>query len=90
MKQEITLSAPITRNGEHHYTIELRSPKFLEIANIDIEKLLAFEATAVRTVLPIISTPSLTRQEIDAQPLHVVLAIKHALESFRHAPEPIL
>ena len=62
----ITLDHPIQRGAQEIPTIELRKPRAGELRGVSLFDLVRMDVSAVQTVLPRISTPTLTRPEVDA------------------------
>lgn len=60
---EITLSEPIIRGETTIDTLTLRKPKSGELRGLSIAELQNANATAVMTILPRITMPTLTDQE---------------------------
>jgi tail assembly chaperone E/41/14-like protein len=62
----IPLETPVTRGETQITEIQLRKPSAGELRGIVLSDLLRMEAGAVATVLPRITTPTLTAQEVAA------------------------
>lgn len=69
MKQNpntITLDQPIKRGDAEITTVELRRPASGELRGLNLTDLLQMDVAALQRVLPRITTPTLTEQEIAA------------------------
>ncbi|WP_039917592.1 phage tail assembly protein [Cellvibrio mixtus] len=66
----VTLSTPIKRGGGDIKSVSLRSPSSGELRGLSLVDLLQLEVDALQTLLPRISSPSLTKHEIAAMPGH--------------------
>ncbi|WP_052417778.1 phage tail assembly protein [Cellvibrio mixtus] len=64
----VTLSTPIKRGGGDIKSVSLRSPSSGELRGLSLVDLLQLEVDALQTLLPRISSPSLTKHEIAAMP----------------------
>lgn len=62
----VTLDTPITRTGGDITAINLRKPTAGELRGVQLGALLQMEVGALLTVLPRITQPSLTVQELAA------------------------
>jgi len=62
----ITLDHPIKRGDNEIATIELRKPRAGELRGVSLYDLIRMDVAAVQAVLPRISTPTLSRPEVDA------------------------
>ncbi len=62
----ITLDHPIKRGDTEITSIDLRKPRAGELRGVSLYDLVRMDVAAVQTVLPRISTPTLTRPEVDA------------------------
>lgn len=61
----VTLDHPIKRGEQQIEKIELRKPRAGELRGVALFDLVRMDVTAVQTVLPRISIPTLTRHEVD-------------------------
>lgn len=66
----VTLSTPVKRGGGDIKSVTLRSPSSGELRGLTLVDLLNLDVDALQTVLPRISSPSLTKHEIAAMPGH--------------------
>lgn len=62
----ITLDQPIQRGKDKITSIELRKPNSGELRGTNLTDLLQMDVTALHRVLPRITTPTLTEQEVAA------------------------
>lgn len=60
----ITLDTPIKRGDDTITTVSVRKPAAGELRGVSLTELLQMEVTALTKVLPRITTPSLTEQEV--------------------------
>jgi Phage tail assembly chaperone proteins, E, or 41 or 14 len=61
----ITLDQPIQRGDQTIATVELRKPRAGELRGVSLFDLVRMDVSAAQTVLPRITIPTLTRQEVD-------------------------
>ncbi|WAC70791.1 phage tail assembly protein [Roseateles sp. SL47] len=61
----ITLDQPIQRGDQTITTVELRKPRAGELRGVSLFDLVRMDVSAAQTVLPRITIPTLTRQEVD-------------------------
>lgn len=64
MNKSITLDTPIKRNEDEITEITLRKPAAGELRGCSLTDLLQMDVAALQRVLPRISTPTLTEQEV--------------------------
>lgn len=62
----VTLETPFQRGDQTITEIVLRKPRAGELRGLSLFDLVRMDVGAAQTVLPRISTPTLTRQEVDA------------------------
>lgn len=60
----ITLDTPITRGEQKITAVEVRKPASGELRGCSLVDLIRMEVTALHTVLPRITTPTLTQHEV--------------------------
>lgn len=60
----ITLDTPIKRGDDTITTVSVRKPAAGELRGVSLTELLQMEVTALTKVLPRITTPTLTEQEV--------------------------
>ena len=63
--KKITLEVPIQRGEQTVTDITLRKPSAGELRGLSLVNLIQMEVTALTTVLPRITTPALTSEEIN-------------------------
>lgn len=64
----VSLSTPIKRGGGDIKSIALRRPSSGELRGLSLVDVLNLDVDALQTLLPRISSPSITKQEIAAMP----------------------
>lgn len=62
----VTLETPLKRGEQTITEIQLRKPRAGELRGLSLFDLVRMEVSAAQTVLPRISSPTLTRQEVDS------------------------
>jgi len=62
--QTVTIDTPITRGEQTITAIDLRKPDSGSLRGVSLADVLRMDVNALITVLPRISTPSLTAQEV--------------------------
>ncbi len=62
----VTLDTPLKRGDTAITQIELRKPRAGELRGVALYDLVRMDVAAVQTVLPRITTPTLTRPEVDS------------------------
>ncbi len=63
-KLTVTFQEPITRGKNKIDSVRLRVPKAGELRNLALADLLQLDVNALKTLLPRISNPTLTEQEV--------------------------
>lgn len=61
----ITLQTPITRGEQTITEVLVRKPRSGELRGLSLTELLQLNVTALQAVLPRITQPTLTRQDVD-------------------------
>lgn len=62
--KEVTLDQPIARGKESVTKVTLRKPKAGELRGLSLSDLLNLDVNAISTVLPRISSPMITKDEV--------------------------
>ncbi|MCD9123997.1 phage tail assembly protein [Cupriavidus sp. UGS-1] len=62
----VTLDEPIKRGSQTITHVTLRKPRSGELRGVTLNALANLDVAALATVIPRISSPTLTRQEVDA------------------------
>jgi hypothetical protein len=78
----ITLETPLQRGEQTINTITLRKPSAGELRGLSLVSLLQMEVTALTTVLPRITTPALTSDEINRLDLPDLMQFGSEVASF--------
>lgn len=82
MSARIELSTPLKRGESEITSIDLRKPAAGELRGVSLAALLNIDAGAVLTLLPRITTPTLTAAECNALDLADLTAIGLEIASF--------
>ena len=64
-KATVTLDSPIQRGEQRITQIELRKPRAGELRGVSLFDLMRMDVAATQAVLPRITTPTLTRHDVD-------------------------
>lgn len=78
----VTLDKPITRGSNTHESLTLRKPASGELRGVSLLELMQMDVQALSKVLPRISSPSLTAQEVNAMDPADLLACGVAVSGF--------
>jgi hypothetical protein len=78
----VTLDKPITRGSNTHESLTLRKPSSGELRGVSLLELMQMDVQALSKVLPRISSPSLTAQEVNAMDPADLLACGVAVSGF--------
>lgn len=62
---DVTLDEPITRGDDTIATVRLRKPRSGELRGLSMVDLVRLEVTTLRDLLPRISDPVLTKEDVD-------------------------
>lgn len=78
----VPLDKPITRGANTHKSLTLRKPSSGELRGVSLLELMQMDVQALGKVLPRITTPSLTTQEVAAMDPADLLACGVAVSGF--------
>lgn len=78
----IALDNPLTRGDQKVSKVVLRRPTGAELRGVSLLDLMRIDTTAVCEVLPRISTPALTKQELAAMDAVTLVELGAAVSSF--------
>lgn len=78
----VTLDEPVQRGDQTITTVQLRKPKAGELRGISLSDLAELDVAALQRVLPRITIPSLTQQEVDALELCDLTALGAKVATF--------
>lgn len=80
--ESVTLDEPILRGDQTITTVQLRKPKAGELRGVSLSDLANLDVAALQRVLPRITIPSLTQQEVDTLDLSDLTALGAKVASF--------
>lgn len=85
----VTLQNPIIRDGKPVSEIELTAPTGAHLRGVSLLDLLRLDTSAVVEVVPRISQPRLTKQEISSMSAPDLVDLASATASFLTRAEPV-
>ena len=80
--EEITLETGIVRGGQTFSTLRIRKPKAGELRGLQLDSLMSGDVNAVMSVLPRISSPSITAEEAEGLEMPDLIACAGAIKGF--------
>lgn len=78
----VTLDNPITRGKEEITTIQLRKPKTGELRGLNVADILNMDVNAMSNLLPRISSPMLTKEEVQELAIEDFVQLAGEVTSF--------
>lgn len=84
---DITLSSPLQRGGKDVHHITLHKPKAGALRGVSLRELLDMNADAINTVVPRVSDPKITPQEMQSMEPCDLLKMGAVLAGFLLPPE---
>lgn len=81
-RESIELDEPIARGNQEITVVQVRKPSAGELRGVSLMELAQLDVTALRTVLPRITAPALTEQEINGLSMPDIMQFGVAVASF--------